>query len=104
MESNALHETKRELLKEMDQLKREYKAYKRRASVIANLFIPGIGFVIYGSSYLKGLVSFVLYLLYNLLFFIKILPNTDIGIAVIYYIPALIILVASTAMVAGLDD
>jgi len=45
MENEELRELKRELNKEINGLKREYKSFKRRISTIANLFIPGIGFM-----------------------------------------------------------
>ena len=97
-------ELKRDIYKEIDKLKREHCAFKKRISVISNLFIPGIGFFVYGKSYIKGLISFVLFFSCNILFFNKILTNTDAGIAVIYYIPAVVIWIASAAMVASLDD
>lgn len=96
-------ELKREIYKEIDELKREHRAFKKRISVLVNLFIPGIGFVVYGSSWLKGFVSFVLFALYNVLFFKYILPITDANVAVIYYIPAVVIWIVSMAMVASQD-
>jgi len=57
MENEELGELKREMLKEFDGLRHEYKSFKRRTGVIANIFIPGIGFILYGSSYLKVLLS-----------------------------------------------
>lgn len=96
-------ELKREVYKEIDELKREHRAFKKRISVLANLFIPGIGFVVYGSSWLKGIVAFALFVLYNALFFNSILPATDANVAVIYYIPAVVIWIVSTAMVASQD-
>jgi len=59
--------------------------------------------VVYGSSYFRGLISFVLFVSYNVLFFNFILPHTDASIAMIYYIPAAVIWIVSTAMVASLD-
>ncbi|MCD8502013.1 MAG: hypothetical protein LRY71_10470 [Bacillaceae bacterium] len=99
-----LEECKRELYKEIDQLKRQQKAFKLRVSIIVNLFIPGMGFVVYGPSLLKGLISFILFASYNLLFFNKILPNTDFGIAIVYYIPAIVIWITSTIIVSSIDD
>ena len=104
MENQELREVKRELYKEIDELKREYKWFKGRVSTIANLFIPGIGFFIYGSSYLKGLISFILFGGYNLIFFKWILPDLDFAFGIIYYTPAIIIWLVSTVMVANLDD
>lgn len=89
MENSELRELKMELYKEVGKLVREYKSFKRRICIIANLFIPGIGFILHGRSFLKGAISFILFVSYNFLFFFKILPNTDIGY--IYYIPAIII-------------
>lgn len=96
-------ELKREIYKEIDELKRQHRAFKKRVSILANLLIPGIGFMVYGNSWLKGLVSFVLFVLYNVLFFNYILPITDAGFAVIYYIPAIAIWFVSTVMVASQD-
>lgn len=105
MENKELRELKRELYKEIDEQKREHKAFKRRVGVLANLIVPGIGFLIYGSSQLKGLITFVLFVVYNLIYFNKILPLLgEVAIAIIYYIPAIIIWLVSGTMVAGLDD
>lgn len=99
-----LRELKRDMYKEIDELKKKHHSFKKRISIISNLLIPGMGFVVYGSSYLKGLISFVLFISYNLLFFNKILNNTDTSIAIIYYTPALVIWIVSVAMVASLDE
>jgi hypothetical protein len=103
MEHDELKAFKREVNKQVDELKSEQKAFKRRVSIIANLLIPGIGFIIYGSSYLKGLLSFFLFTAYNFFFFSQILNNTDLGAVVLYYLPALVIWIGSTIMVS-LDD
>jgi len=105
MKNEEIRELKREMLKEIDSLRREYKSLKNRISVIANMLIPGIGFIIYGSSYLKGIITFALFTLYNLLYFYKILPNLgEIFFKILYYIPAIVIWIVSTVMVGGLDD
>jgi hypothetical protein len=104
MEHDELKAFKREINKQVDELKSEQKAFKRRVSIIANLLVPGIGFIIFGSSYLKGLLSFILFSAYNFFFFSQILNNTDLGVGALYYLPALVIWVGSTIMVAGLDD
>lgn len=104
MENEELGDLKREMLKEFDGLRHEYKSFKRRTGVIANIFIPGIGFILYGSSYLKGIIIFALFGMYNLLYFTKILPAAW-GISrVIFYIPAAAIWYAGIAMAARLDD
>lgn len=105
MENMELREIKRELYKEIDELKREHKAFKKRVSVLSNLIVPGIGFLVYGSSFLKGFISFILFVAYNLVYFNKLLPLIgEVGIAVLYYIPAIVIWFVSAVMVAGLDD
>lgn len=105
MQNEELLEFKKEIFKEIDELKRDYKSFKKRISTIANMFIPGIGFLLYGSSYLKGIITFVLFTLYNLLYFNKILPHLgEISFKVLYYIPAIIIWFVSIVMVGGLDD
>jgi hypothetical protein len=96
---------KREFYKEIDELKRKHQSFKKRISVISNLFIPGIGFLIFGDSYLKGVVSFILFFLYNYLYFDKILLLTgEMFFSVLYYTPAIAIWLVSTVMVSGLDD
>lgn len=101
--NGELQELKRELLKEIDVLAREHKSFKKRISLIANFFIPGIGFFIYGKSFLQGLITFVLFTAYNLLYFLKILP--DIGdLLMLYYMPAIAIWFVSLLMVARLDE
>ncbi|QNK55159.1 hypothetical protein [Paenibacillus sp. PAMC21692] len=105
MESEELiKQIKSDLYKEVDDLKRDHLSFKKRISIISNLLIPGVGFLIYGGSYLKGFISFLLFISYNILFFTKIENNVDTSMAVIYYIPAIAIWIVSAAMVAGLDD
>lgn len=105
MENKELRELRREFYKEIDQLKREHKSFKKRISVLANFILPGIGFLIYGSSPLKGFITFTLFVLYNLVYFNKMMPLIgEMSIAIIYYFPAVIIWIVSAAMVAGLDE
>ncbi|NLH96752.1 MAG: hypothetical protein GX477_05370, partial [Clostridiaceae bacterium] len=94
-----LQDLKRELLKEIDVLAREHKSFKKRISLIANFFIPGIGFFIYGKSFLQGLITFVLFEAYNLLYFLKILPGLG-ELKFLYYMPAIVIWFVSLFMVA----
>jgi hypothetical protein len=102
---NMLRELKTDFYKEIDELKRKHQSLKKRISVISNLFIPGIGFLIYGVSYLKGFISLSLFILYNYLYFNKILPLTgEMFFSVLYYIPAIVIWLVSTVIVSGLDD
>jgi len=105
MNDEALRELKREMLKEIDSLKREYTSFKRRISVIANIFVPGIGFFLYGRSYVKGIVTLFLFVLYNLFYRYIIMPNLgDTFFYILCYIPAIIIWIASTSMVGDLND
>ncbi|PAE30727.1 hypothetical protein D1B32_07390 [Oceanobacillus profundus] len=105
MENEEVKMLKRELHKEIIVLKNEQKSFKRRVSTIANIIIPGIGFVFYGSSFLKALIFFLLFFSYNIIYFNNLYPLIGgIGIAIIYYIPAVIIWFVSTIMVASLDD
>lgn len=102
MDEEIIHETKKEIYKELDELKRRYFSFKTRVSVILNLIVPGIGFFVYGRSYIKGLIVLILFLSYNLLFFLYISNITD--LQGLYYIPAIIIWIVSTIMVASLED
>ena len=105
MENEELKILKRELYDEITILKSEQKSFKRRVSTIANLIVPGMGFVLYGSSYLKALISFFLFISYNYLYFNKISPQIGgIGTHILYYMPAVIIWFVSTIMVESLDD
>lgn len=105
MENEELKILKRELNNEITILKREQKSFKRRVSIIANLIVPGIGFILYGSSYLKALISFVLFVSYYYLYFNKLSPQiSEIGTAILLYTPTVIIWFVSTIMVASLDD
>lgn len=100
-----LRELKTAFYKEIDKLERKHKSFKRRISVISNLFIPGIGFLIFGKFYLKGFMFFILFFVYNYLYFNKILHLTgEMFFSVFYYIPAIVIWLVSTLIVAGLDD
>ncbi|WP_138420910.1 hypothetical protein [Aquibacillus sediminis] len=105
MENEELKILKRELNNEITILKSEQKSFKRRVSTIANLIVPGIGFILYGSSYLKALISFILFISYNYLYFNNLSPLIgEMSIAILYYIPAVIIWFVSAIMVASLDD
>ncbi|GGM20887.1 hypothetical protein GCM10011351_03420 [Paraliobacillus quinghaiensis] len=105
MENEELKVLKRELNNKITILQSEQKSFKRRVSIIANLILPGIGFILYNNSYLKALISFVLFVSYNYLYFIKLSPLIgEMSIAILYYIPALIIWFVSAIMVASLDD
>lgn len=96
---------KRELSREVDALRREQKAFKCRIGVLANIFIPGFGFFIYGSSYVKGVVCFVLYIFYNLFYLFVLLPDlSGILIGLLYYIPAFLLWLISTIMVSELNS
>lgn len=103
--NDELVEIKREINKEIDVLIREHKVFKRRISTIANFFLPGMGFIIYGSSYLKGFITLALYILYNLFYFYILFPDLgEMFFRVLYYIPAFMIWLISTIMVSTLDN
>lgn len=105
MDHEALRELKREISKDIEAIKQEHRSFKRRVSVISNLFIPGIGFIIYGSAYLKGWISLALFILYNLLYFTSISPSLgELSFRILYYIPAIAVWIISTVMVGSLDD
>ena len=38
---------KRDFYKEIDELKMKHRSFKKRINIISNLFIPGMGFLIY---------------------------------------------------------
>jgi len=104
-DEKMLRELKTDFYKEIDELKRKHKSFKRRISVTSNLFIPGIGFLIYGQSFLKGFITIMLFFLYNYLYFSQLLPLLgEITFKVLYYLPAIIIWLVSTVMVSGLDE
>ena len=102
MDDEIINETKKEIYEELDELRRRYLSFKSRISVLANLILPGIGFFIYGKSYIKGLIVIIMFLSYNLLYFLYILNNTD--LQVLYYLPAIVIWIVSTVMVASLEE
>lgn len=92
-----------DLISEINQLKKEFRAFKRRLSVIANILIPGAGFLISGKSYLKGVIVFISYYAY---IFIFIPPALSGGLlsTLALFIPALIINLYSTTLVASFKD
>ncbi len=105
MEDKELRELKREINIRIEGVRQENEMFKKRVSVIFNLFLPGIGHFIYGSSYIKGIITFLLFLSYNIIFFNVILPNIDtrIAIIIIYYLPAIVIWMISLIMVSSLE-
>ncbi len=104
MENEELRLMKREFNVKLDQLERKQLNFKRRICVLLNLFIPGLGFFIFGTSYIKGTISFILFYSYGVFYRFYIVPSTDIGVAVLYSIPAIVIWIASAACVGGLNE
>ncbi|QQE78391.1 hypothetical protein [Alicyclobacillus sp. SO9] len=96
-------ELKKELYAELDELSRKHRSFKLRTSVVTNLLMPGLGFFVYGQSYVKGLISLVIFWGYFWFFVKDIVPNTDAGVAVFYFIPTVVIWIVSAVMVAYLD-
>lgn len=98
-ENERMDDLRKELYKGLHILRVEQNDFKKRISVIANLFIPGIGFFIYGKSVLKGIISIVLF------FFASVYLRFGMyETEFMFYIPAIIIYIVSTAMVASLKD
>ncbi|GGA80475.1 hypothetical protein [Ornithinibacillus halotolerans] len=96
---------KREMSSELIQLQLEQKAFKRRVSTTANLFVPGIGFILYNGSILKGLITLLLFVLYNFIYFNnEVYSMGDWFLTFVFYVPAIAIWLVSTIMVASLDD
>ncbi|SHH12568.1 hypothetical protein [Clostridium grantii] len=104
MEEKNLVTLRREFKAEIEKLERNHLRFKRMICVIFNLIIPGLGFLIFGKDFLKGLISFILFFGFIYLHIKYILPNTDFSIAVIYFIPALIIWIISALVVSNLED
>jgi hypothetical protein len=92
-----------DLISEINQLKKEFRAFKRRLSIIANIIVPGAGFLVSGKSYLKGVITFIAYYVYLFIFF----PPAFLGRSLVLWgllIPALIINLYSTTIVASFKD
>lgn len=103
-EPTDITDIKRDYIKRIDILEKEHKNFKRRISIIFNLFIPGLGFLIYGEGLLKGLVSFVLFYGYLYFHYKAVVPNTDFSFALFYLFPAVIIWFSSTILLSALSD
>lgn len=104
MDEEQMREFKRELYKQLDELNNRHRTFKRRVCTAANLLVPGVGFMLYGGAWMKGIMTLLLFAAYNAIFFTWIAPITDLTFRLLYYAPAVLIWLISTAMVAGLDD
>ena len=114
MKDKIVKNVESDLNYEINDVRNEFRSFKRRLSVIANIIFPGAGFVLYGRSYIKGVIALIAYFAYNYLVFKSIHPFSYVikhGISVegvlnlmTLYLPALIIKVYSTVMVASLKD
>lgn len=105
MEQEELKQAKEELYKEILVLQNDQKSFKRRVSTIANMLVPGIGFIVYGRSVMKALIVFLLFISYNHVYFHYLYPVAGgTGIVILFYLPAVFIWLISTFMVASLDD
>ncbi len=99
---------------EINEVRNEFRSFKRRLSVIANIIIPGAGFVLYGKLYIKGAIAFIAYFAYNYLVFKSMhplikttgysIPTRGVLNLMTLYLPALIIKLYSTVMVASFKD
>jgi len=105
MHSEEEIEYRRQISREMEALRQEVRSFKKRLALLVNLVVPGLGFILYGRSYGKGLVCTVFAVSYAILYGWKILPNTGgIGIQALYASPLLAVWGISLAMVAGLEE
>lgn len=93
-----------EMYKQLDELNNRHQAFKRRVCTAVNLLLPGAGFVLHGGAWMKGIVTLLLLVTYNAVFFTWIKPNVDLTLALLYYAPAVFIWLISTIMVGSLDD
>jgi ABC-type amino acid transport system permease subunit len=95
---NEVKELKREMYKEIEALRRKQQSFMLRVGIVANLFLPGLGFVLLGKGLIKGIVSFVLYFGYWF-FTLGILSGLADRLVWFYGgVPLLAILIGSTAM------
>lgn len=104
MEDDEFRLLIREYSVKLDQLQRKHLNFKRRVCIFLNIIVPGLGYFMFGAGYGKGIISFVLFYGYSLIYHFYILQLTDMGGAVIYAIPAVVVWMASTIGVGGLED
>ncbi len=104
MDNDELRAIKREYNVRLDQIERKHLNFKRRVCLFINLFVPGLGYFIFGAGYLKGLLSLLLFYGYGLFFQHYLVPMTDVGGAVIYSIPLIGVWIASNIGVGGLEE
>ncbi|MBH1939674.1 hypothetical protein I5677_02050 [Mobilitalea sibirica] len=95
----------------ISRLKKEHRVFKKRVSIIINLIVPGFGFFIYGKSYYKGVITFLLFYSYTFFFFNRMFSDIDnifqinyIPPILFYYAPAIIVNLVSTLFVASLKE
>lgn len=93
-----------DLISEINQIKKEFRAFKRRLSIIANIIIPGAGFLVSGKSYLKGVIVFISYYAYLFIIFIPAIFIGDLLTKLTILTPALIINLYSTTLVESFKD
>ncbi len=114
MKDKIVKNVETDLNYEVNEVRNEFRSFKRRLSVITNIIFPGAGLVLYGKSYIKGAIIFIAYFAYNYLVFksmhplIKMteynIPAGEVLNLMTLYLPALIIKVYSTVIVALLKD
>jgi len=91
---------RREMNMEIMSLQRQLDSFKTRTGVIANLFVPGLGYLVKGKGLIKGIVSFILYaLLWYYLVFTSFYSNEFLYMIAILVI--IVLIIVSTAMVPG---
>ncbi|ADU32264.1 hypothetical protein [Evansella cellulosilytica] len=104
MREEEIKGLKREMNKEIERVKRAHKSFKKRVSIVANIFIPGLGLIVYGGSVIAALITMVLFYSYICFYLSVIFVPIDAALAVIYFVPAVVIWIVSLIMVVGMDD
>ncbi|MFD2629246.1 hypothetical protein [Oceanobacillus kapialis] len=103
MNSEDYVREKRALLEEIDKLRKVNHAFRIRASIIANIFLPGIGFLIFGKGYITGILTLIVFVTYNFFFLLpfnwELFPDNFLVL-----IPGLLIIFFSSIAVGSLED
>jgi len=101
--NQEIAELRKSMSKRMNKLQNDYYKLKRKVSIIVNLIFPGLGFWILDDGKAKGIITFIMYYGYLLVFLFNNLYKLEQPKMILSLIPFIIINLVSTYVVSELD-